>query len=86
MRIRATEQNREGTWAYYNGSNGEWESVETRVQDGYLVAETDHFSTWTVLIPESQPTIDPLLIVGIVVGVVAVIGVIGAAGYIYKKR
>lgn len=86
LRIKATEQNREGTWAYFNESNGEWESVETQVEDGYLVADTDHFSTWTVLVPESQATIDLLMVAGIVVGVIAVIGLVGAVGYVYKKK
>jgi hypothetical protein len=34
---------------YWNGTQGDWEAVESQIdQDGYLVCETDHFSTWTV--------------------------------------
>jgi hypothetical protein len=37
------------TWMYWNRTQGEWEAVESYMdQDGYLVCETDHFSTWTV--------------------------------------
>jgi len=37
------------TWMYWNGTCGEWEAVESYVdQNGYLVCNTDHFSTWTV--------------------------------------
>ena len=43
-----------GTWAYYDETSEEWVSVPTSIEDGYLVAETDHFSYWTVLIPESD--------------------------------
>lgn len=86
LRIRANNENREGTWAYYNTSTQEWVGVESQVQDGFLVADTDHFSTWTVIIPESDGMIDPMMIAGIVVGVVAVIGVLGLVGYLYKKQ
>jgi hypothetical protein len=37
------------SWMYWNGTQGDWEAVESQIdQDGYLVCETDHFSTWTV--------------------------------------
>jgi hypothetical protein len=37
------------TWMYWNGTRGEWEPVESYMdQNGYLVCNTDHFSTWTV--------------------------------------
>ena len=37
------------TWMHWNKTQGEWEAVESYMdQDGYLVCETDHFSTWTV--------------------------------------
>jgi hypothetical protein len=37
------------TWMYWNRTQGDWEAVESHIdQDGYLVCETDHFSTWTV--------------------------------------
>lgn len=37
------------TWMYWNRTQGDWEAVESYLnQDGYLVCETDHLSTWTV--------------------------------------
>jgi hypothetical protein len=44
------------TWAYWNGET--WMHVNSQLdEDGLLVAETSHFSTWTVLEEaETQPT------------------------------
>ena len=37
------------TWMYWNRTRAEWESVPSFMdQNGYLVCNTDHFSTWTV--------------------------------------
>jgi len=37
------------TWMYWNRTRAEWETVESHMdQNGYLVCNTDHFSTWTV--------------------------------------
>jgi hypothetical protein len=37
------------TWMYWNGTRAEWETVPSYMdQNGYLVCNTDHFSTWTV--------------------------------------
>jgi len=37
------------TWMYWNGTRGEWEVVESYFDEyGYLVCNTDHFSTWTI--------------------------------------
>jgi len=37
------------TWMYWNRTRAEWEIVESYMdQNGYLVCNTDHFSTWTV--------------------------------------
>ena len=37
------------TWMYWNGTQGEWEAVDSCIDEyGYLVCNTDHFSTWTV--------------------------------------
>jgi hypothetical protein len=34
---------------YWNRTRAEWEAVESYMdQNGYLVCNTDHFSTWTV--------------------------------------
>ena len=37
------------TWMYWNRTRSEWIPVESHMdQNGYLVCNTDHFSTWTV--------------------------------------
>jgi hypothetical protein len=49
------------TWMYWNRTRTEWDPVESHMdQKGYLVCNTDHFSTWTVAeISESTETSDP---------------------------
>ena len=46
------------TWMYWNRTRSEWETVDSHMdQNGYLVCNTDHFSTWTVAeIAESTET------------------------------
>jgi hypothetical protein len=37
------------TWMYWNRTRAQWEAVESHMdQNGYLVCNTNHFSTWTV--------------------------------------
>jgi hypothetical protein len=37
------------TWMYWNTTQAQWTTVESFMdQNGYLVCNTDHFSTWTV--------------------------------------
>jgi hypothetical protein len=80
LRIEENDENRGGTWAYYDEKNEEWVTVETTSKNGYLECETDHFSTWTILVPE----IDYVLItfIGIGVGALVLVGII----YIYLKK
>lgn len=73
LRIEETEENRGGTWAYYDNKNEEWVTVETTSKNGYLECETDHFSIWTVLVPEIDFTL--LLIIGAGIGAVVLAGV-----------
>jgi hypothetical protein len=49
------------TWMYWNRTRAEWVPVESYMdQNGYLVCNTDHFSTWTVAeISESAEAPDP---------------------------
>ncbi len=68
------------SWAYYDEAAEEWVEVESTYEDGMLVAETDHFSIWTIV--DAGSLIG--LWVGIGVGVVA-LGAI-AAILIRKKR
>ena len=70
------------TWMYWNQTQSQWTPVESQMdQNGYLVCNTDHFSTWTVaeydpeLVPENIHIIS-------VVGLVALVSVAS----IYMKR
>ena len=81
MRIRATNENRIGQFAYYDEASESWVSVPTTVEDGYLTTEVSHFSTWTILLPDYT-----LLIVGCIGGGVAVIIVIASVFYIKKRK
>ena len=80
LMIQATNQNQVGTWAYYDHAAGEWVSVPTTIENGYLVANVDHFSYWTFLIPDFTLAI----VIGIGVGAGALIAVL--AIYFWKKR
>ena len=81
LKIKATNQNRVGAWAYYDDATGEWVSVPSRVEDGFLVAETTHFSVWTVLVP------DLTIVIGISIGIgAAVIITVASVFYIRKKK
>jgi len=80
MRIQATNQNRDGTWAYYDEVSEEWIPEQTHLRDGYLEVETDHFSTWTVLVPDTSMAWVGIVL-GVVIGAVVLVGVI-----VYYKR
>ena len=84
LKILATNQNRAGTWAFYNGTSQEWEAVPTAVQNGYLVAETNHFSIWTVLIPESEDSIMGYGVFGAMFAGVAMVALV--ATILVKRR
>ena len=81
IRIRATNENRIGTWAYYDEATEEWVAVPTTVQDDYLTAEVTHFSYWTILIPDYTMVI----VVSVFVGVIAV-AIIGSIIFIRKRK
>ncbi|MFX1308067.1 MAG: hypothetical protein ACFE8C_00050 [Promethearchaeota archaeon] len=76
LKIEANNQNQNGQWACYNEYSGEWESVPTIIEDGYLVAETDHFSYWTVLISQPDNTLLIVISIGGVIGIIAIISVV----------
>ncbi len=84
LKILATNQNRGGTWAYYAEDTEEWVSVQTTEQNGYLVCETNSFSIWTVLIPESDDTIMGFGSITAIVDVVAVIAIVSVV--LLKRR
>jgi hypothetical protein len=78
LMIQATLQNQLGSWAYYDEAASEWVTVPTTVENGYLVATVDHFSYWTILIPDFTLAI----VIGIGVGASILITVLA----IYYKR
>lgn len=80
LKIEANNQNRIGTWAYYDETSEEWISVPTTIEDGYLVTETDHFSYWTVLIPEAE---NNLLIY---LGLISIVGILAVISVIFLRR
>ena len=85
LKIQATNENRNGEWAYYDEAETEWVSVPTTTEDGYLVAETDHFSYWTILIPVADNTLWLYIGVGAAVIGVAVIAVVLVI-YLKKRK
>lgn len=80
LKILENNQNRGGSWAFYDETSEEWVTVPTTVEDGYLVTETDHFSYWTVLQPETE---DNFMIY---IGIISVIGIIAIVSVIYLKK
>jgi len=47
------------TWMYWNQTGSKWETVESHIdEDGYLVCDTDHFSTWTVAEMEPEEVME----------------------------
>jgi len=83
LRIRATNQNRNGEWAYYDHENEDWITVNTIAQDGYLTTETSVLSTWTLLVPEE--TIFPIAGV-VIIGSIFTIGIVVISVFYLKKR
>ncbi|MFX0178258.1 MAG: hypothetical protein ACFE85_18720, partial [Candidatus Hodarchaeota archaeon] len=83
LRIRATNQNRLGQWAYHDNENTEWVTVPTSNQDGYLTAETTILSTWTLLTPVAASS----AIEGTVfIVIISIIGIIAILGFYLKRR
>ncbi len=80
------------TWMYWNQTQAQWQAVESYMdQNGYLVCNTNHFSTWTVAeataeeaTPNQTNTIDTptIYLIAATIAIVAVIGV----GIIALKR
>ncbi len=74
LRIKASIHNRNGVWAYYNGDK--WVPVPTTIEDDYLTAEVDHFSSWTILIPIAEENFVVYLGIIAIIGVIALVSVI----------
>jgi hypothetical protein len=81
------------TWMYWNTTQAQWTPVESFMdQNGYIVCNTDHFSTWTVAELESttepQTTTQsgiPLHYVYLSAAAIAIVVVV-AGVFAYKKR
>jgi hypothetical protein len=81
------------TWMYWNRTQNQWETVESYMdQNGYLVCNTDHFSTWTVAeiseatespSPETTNTGIPMEYIA---GIIVVIIALGVGLYANSKR
>jgi len=83
LRVRETNQNRLGQWAYYDNENEEWMTVPTINHDGYLTAETNFLATWTLLVPEETT----IAIAGTVaIASVGAIGILAISVFYLKKR
>jgi hypothetical protein len=82
------------TWMYWNQTRAQWEAVESYMdQNGYLVCNTNHFSTWIVAEVEPvEETSTPsaqnsnFLTEYIIVGAVIATAVITLGIVAYKKR
>ncbi len=80
LKLHIEDEYKHGTWAYYDEDSQTWIPVETVLEDGFLVTETNHFSTWTIINLEQDFTITWIIGLGIV-SVLAITGLI-----IWKKK
>ncbi|MEJ2105306.1 MAG: hypothetical protein P8X47_12130 [Ignavibacteriaceae bacterium] len=70
------------SWMYWNQTQNQWNPVESYMdQNGYLVCNTDHFSTWTIAEIDSEQIPENIHIFT-VVGLITVVSVAS----IYMKR
>ncbi|MFX0134348.1 MAG: hypothetical protein ACFFDN_11980 [Candidatus Hodarchaeota archaeon] len=76
LKIQANIQNHNGNWAYYDETSEEWVTVPTTIENGNLVAETDHFSYWTILIPEADNTLLIVVSIGGIIGVIVIVSMV----------
>lgn len=82
LKMQVNNQNRNGNWAYYDENSEEWVTVPTTIENGYLLAQTDHFSYWTILIPETDNTLLITVSIGTIIGVIAIFLVL----YLKKRK
>ena len=81
------------TWMYWDTTQAQWTPVESFMdQNGYLVCNTDHFSTWTVAeladtTEPSETTQGGIPVEYLYIGAVAIAIVVVVAGvFAYKKH
>ena len=79
LRLRVLNEN--STWAYYDEATEEWVPVQSRYVDGELIADTDHFSIWTVLTYDEEPATIPGYSAALVLGISGI-----AVIYIVRRR
>ena len=61
-------------WVYWNTTQAQWVPVESYMnQNGYLVCNTTHFSTWTVAEAESPDTVPENIHVCTVIGLIVAV-------------
>ena len=78
-KLKLETNDKSATWAYYNEETGEWCEVDSTYEDGMVVAEVDHFSTWTVLSSTDNTAI-------ITISIVAIVGALGLLALAMKKK
>ena len=72
-------------WHYWDQTQSQWTPVESYMdQNGYIVCNTDHFSTWTVAEVENPEQIPENIHIFTVVGLVALVSV--ASIYLKRKQ
>ena len=65
------------TWMYWNQTGSKWETVESYVdEEGFLVCDTDHFSTWTVAEMEPEEVMEIALNMAFVYAAISVVIVV----------
>jgi hypothetical protein len=83
------------TWMYWNRTSAEWQTVPSFIdQNGYLVCNTNHFSTWTVAEladtetsgTETQNGLPMEYIFAAVAGVVIAVLAIGLVAFRKRKQ
>lgn len=80
LRINITDDG-EHTWAYLDEETDEFVPVESTYENGELIADTTHFSTWTVLTVDEESSIPGYTALGGVLG----LGVLGLV-FIQKRK
>lgn len=83
LKIKETIQNHLSQWAYYDNENKEWVTVPTINQDGFLTAETNFLSTWTILAPEATAS---AIISTVAIGLVSAFGILAISVFYVKKK
>ena len=72
-------------WHYWDQTQNQWTPVESYMdQNGYIVCNTDHFSTWTVAEVETPDQIPENIHIITAVGMITIVSV--AAVYWNRKK